>query len=100
MQSCLSPQFLHTLSSLKRLQDAPSRGDTPVQDAETDPEQLRLLHHVNVFSHLADVASLCRSHNRLKIANDQLSALIAGMPPVARQQHAEFSNSSVEGTEV
>ena len=61
------------------LQDAPSRSDTPAQDEEADREQLRFLHHVNVFSHLSGVASLSRSHHRLKTANDQIAALVAVM---------------------
>jgi hypothetical protein len=82
------------------LQDAPSRGDTPVQDADADKEQLRLLNHVNVFSHLSAVASLSRGHQRLKTANDQIAALLAVMPAVPRMQSMDFSDSSVGGTEV
>jgi hypothetical protein len=71
-----------------------------VQGAEADPEQLRLLHHVNVISHLAAVVSLSRGHDRLKTANEQLAALLAVMPPAARQRSADFLHSSAEGTEV
>jgi hypothetical protein len=82
------------------LQDSQSRCDTPVQDAEADHEQLRFLHHINVFSHLSAVASLSRSHHRLKSANDQIAALLAVIPPVSRMYHSDLSHSSLEGTEV
>jgi hypothetical protein len=87
-------------NDLTHVQDAPSRGDTPVEDADANLEQLRLFHHANVCSHLVAIASLSGSHSRLKNSNDQLAALIAVMPPSHRQQHPDVSHSTMDGTEV
>jgi hypothetical protein len=88
------------MCALIHFQDAPSRADTPVQDGTDLPEHLGLHRHVNVYSHIAEVASLSRSHDRLKTANDQIAALIAVMPRAARQPHSDVSNMSSLGTEV
>ena len=71
-----------------------------MHDEEADTEQLRLLHHVNVISHLAAVVSLSRGHDRLKTANNQLAALLAVMPTAAQQRNGDLFHSSAEGTEV